>query len=79
MTLEKRVLTVEETAKVLGIGINLAYDQIRAGIIPALKLGRIYRIPVIELNKFMSRESVAKKEVPIEKTKRKDNSEAYHK
>ena len=31
---ERAVLTVRETADILGIGINLAYEAIRAGQIP---------------------------------------------
>ncbi|MFP5579959.1 MAG: helix-turn-helix domain-containing protein [Acidimicrobiia bacterium] len=39
------VLTVEQTAKVLGIGRSTAYDLVRAGDIPSLRLGRRLVIP----------------------------------
>ena len=53
---EKRVLNIEETAKVLGIGTKLVRKQIKAGIIPSLHLGRIYRVPIVQLNAFLAGE-----------------------
>jgi excisionase family DNA binding protein len=38
-------LTVEETAKVLRIGRSAAYDAVRRGEIPSIKIGRTLRIP----------------------------------
>lgn len=43
------VLTVEEVAKVLRIGRSAAYDAIRAGAIPHLRLGRQIRVPRCKL------------------------------
>jgi len=37
-------LTVEQAAKLLNISRNLAYDLVRQGVIPSLRLGRIIRI-----------------------------------
>lgn len=37
---ERYTITVEEAAKLLGIGRNLAYDLARSGEIPALRLGK---------------------------------------
>ena len=34
-------LTVEQAAKMLNISRNLAYDLVRQGVIPSLRLGRI--------------------------------------
>ena len=39
------VLTVVETARLLRIGRNKAYDLVRAGVIPSIRLGRSIRIP----------------------------------
>ncbi len=36
---EKLTLTVEEAAELLGIGRSLAYEMVRTGKIPALRLG----------------------------------------
>ncbi|MFP5255153.1 MAG: helix-turn-helix domain-containing protein [Acidimicrobiia bacterium] len=42
-------LTVEQTAKVLGIGRSTAYDLVRTGDIPSLRLGRRLVIPAAAL------------------------------
>jgi len=34
------MVTVDELAKMLRIGRNSAYDLVRAGIVPSLKIGR---------------------------------------
>lgn len=57
----KRVYTIPEAAEVLGIGEKLVRKQIKAGVIPSLHLGRIYRIPIVQLERFMAGE--LKKEV----------------
>jgi len=43
--MEKLVYTVREIAKILGIGINSAYDLIHQNKVPYIKLGRKIRIP----------------------------------
>jgi len=42
---ERVTFTVEETAKLLGIGRQLAYDRVRTGQIPAIRLGRRLVVP----------------------------------
>ena len=37
---DKLTLSVEETAKLLGIGRNLCYDRVKTGEIPVIKIGR---------------------------------------
>jgi excisionase family DNA binding protein len=45
MDIERKVLTVAEVAKILGISTNLAYRLVRAGEIYAIKCGDRYVIP----------------------------------
>ena len=45
MAEERQTLTVEEAAEILGIGRNSAYEAIRRGEIPALRLGRRLVVP----------------------------------
>jgi excisionase family DNA binding protein len=59
MDTEKRVLTVEELARELGISRNLAYKQVREGKIFSIKCGDRYLIPVAALEKLLSGESQA--------------------
>ncbi len=42
---ERRTFTVEEAARSLGISRALAYDLVRRGEIPSLRLGRRIVIP----------------------------------
>jgi len=37
---KRMTLTIEEAAKVLGIGRNLCYDRVKTGEIPVIKIGR---------------------------------------
>lgn len=50
---ERLTLTVEETAKVLGIGRQLAYDRVRTGEIPVIKIGRRLLVPRRALEKLL--------------------------
>ncbi len=42
---ERLVLTVEETAELLGLSRGAAYEGVRSGDIPALRVGRRWLIP----------------------------------
>lgn len=50
----KQTISVEEAAKVLGIGRNLAYDRVKTGEIPAIKIGRRLLVPRAALEKLLS-------------------------
>jgi len=54
MVEERKVLTVDEVAKALGICRALAYRQVRAGIIPSVKVGDRYLIPRIAFERMLS-------------------------
>lgn len=54
MDTEKKVLTVGEMAKVLGISINLAYRQVRSKKIYSIKCGDRYLIPTKTLEQLLS-------------------------
>ena len=45
MTDESLVVTVEEAGRLLGISRGLAYDLVRQGVIPSIRLGRRVVIP----------------------------------
>ena len=47
------VLTVTETAEALGISRTLAYELIRRGELPAIRLGRRIVIPAVQLNRLV--------------------------
>lgn len=58
--MEKATLSVEETAKYLGIGRNKAYELVGSGMIPHLKLGKQLRIPKISLEAWISAQTIKK-------------------
>ena len=53
MEAERLTLTVEETAKILGIGRQLAYDRIKTGEIPVIKIGRRLLVPRRAIEKLL--------------------------
>jgi len=50
---ERLTLTIEEAAKVLGIGRQLAYDRVKTGEIPVIKIGRRLLVPKKALEKLL--------------------------
>jgi excisionase family DNA binding protein len=51
---ERQTLTVEEAARVLGIGRSAAYIAARRGDLPAIRIGRRYVIPRVALERMLS-------------------------
>jgi len=52
---ERLTLTIEETAKLLGIGRQLAYNRVKTGEIPVIKIGRRLLVPRRALEKLLER------------------------
>jgi excisionase family DNA binding protein len=50
----KLTLSVEEAAKLLGIGRNLCYDRVKTGEIPVIKIGRRLLVPRSALEKLLA-------------------------
>ena len=55
---ERLTLTVEETAKLLGIGRQLAYERVKTGEIPSLKFGRRLLVPRKALERLLEQGQV---------------------
>jgi excisionase family DNA binding protein len=51
---KKLTLTIEEAAKLLGIGRNLCYDRVKTGEIPVIKIGRRLLVPRAALEKLLA-------------------------
>jgi excisionase family DNA binding protein len=47
-------LTVEQAAKVLGIGRSTAYELVHTGDIPSLRLGRRIVVPIARLEAMLA-------------------------
>ncbi len=52
----KLTLTIEEAAKLLGIGRGLAYEMARTGQIPTVRFGRRMLVPKIALDRILNPE-----------------------
>ena len=55
MSKEKPFLTLEEVADLLGVNYQLIYRLVRSGELPAVRLGRIYRIERADLEAYLAR------------------------
>ena len=51
---ERQTLTIEEAAKLLGIGRQLAYDRAKTGEIPVIKIGRRLLVPRAALERLLA-------------------------
>jgi excisionase family DNA binding protein len=54
MNSEKLTLTVPEAAKRLGVGRNTAYEGIKRGEIPSLRIGGRLVVPKVQLERLLS-------------------------
>ena len=55
MEYERLTFTIDETARLLGIGRQLAYDRVKTGEIPAIKIGRRLLVPRSALQKLLEK------------------------
>lgn len=51
---ERQTYTVDEVAGVLGVSRGVAYDQVREGAIPAMRLGKRWVIPKVRFDAWLS-------------------------
>ena len=51
---ERICLTVEEAARLLGIGRSLAYEAVARGELPSTRIGRRILIPKLSLERLLS-------------------------
>jgi len=55
--LEPLVLSVPEAARLLGVSRNLAYELVREGRLPHVRLGRRVLIPRVGLEQWLAKEA----------------------
>lgn len=53
----KRLLTVNEVADILRVSNMTVYRLIKSGQIPAIRVGKNYRIKEVDVNKYLTRGS----------------------
>lgn len=54
---KRLTLTVPEACELLGVGRQAAYEAIRKGQLPSIRIGRLIRIPRAAVEKMLSREA----------------------
>jgi excisionase family DNA binding protein len=54
---QKSTLTVEEAARLLGISRGLAFQAVRRGDIPSIRIGRRILIPIARLHAMLDTET----------------------
>jgi excisionase family DNA binding protein len=52
--MQKHLLTIDEVAQLLSIGKTKAYELIRTGLIPSVRIGRSVRVPADRLADFVA-------------------------
>jgi len=52
-TTQRKTCTVEDAAKILGIGRRAAYAGVNEGSIPSLRIGRRILVPIAKLNALL--------------------------
>jgi excisionase family DNA binding protein len=52
--IERQTMTVEEAARVLGISRSSAYEAVRRGELPTVRIGRRYVVPRVALERMLS-------------------------
>lgn len=58
MIVNRLTVTVEEAAEVLGISRGLAYDLVRRGEVPSVRLGRRLLVPIRPLMAMINGDEV---------------------
>ena len=60
----KQVYTVSEVAKILGVSRGTAYECVRSGELPHIKLGRRIVVPIAAFEKFLAQVSIGSETNP---------------
>ena len=57
MEIERKTVTIEEAATILGVGRNKAYEAARSGEIPTIRIGKRLLVPQVALNRLLAAEA----------------------
>jgi len=55
----KKYMAIEDVAEMLGVNYQLIYRLIRSGDLPAIRLGRIYRVTQEDLNTYLKKQKTS--------------------
>lgn len=51
--IDRKAISVEECAKILGLGRSATYEAVRSGQIPRIKIGGRWLIPLVALERML--------------------------
>ena len=54
---EQAFISLNELQEILGIGKTRAYDLVASGELPAIRVGRVIRVRLADLNRWAERQS----------------------
>ena len=54
VSLDRRTVSVDQAAKILGIGRSAAYEGVKTGDIPAIRVGGRWLVPLAALDKMLA-------------------------
>jgi excisionase family DNA binding protein len=55
----RQTYNIDEVARILGIGRNQAYEAVRAGQIPSIRIGKRLLVPRTALDRLLDRANTA--------------------
>jgi excisionase family DNA binding protein len=59
--MESTVMTPQEVSEYLRVGVRTVYEWIKVGELPAIRLGKTYRIEQTDLERFLRRHKTVKR------------------
>jgi|HubBroStandDraft_6_1064221.scaffolds.fasta_scaffold643837_2 excisionase family DNA binding protein len=63
MTVERQTVRVEDAATILGISRNHAYELVKTGDLPVIKLGRRFVVPKAALQRMLEGSAPERREL----------------
>lgn len=70
-------VTIEEAAKLLGIGRTSAYDAARRGELPTIRIGRLLLVPRVRLEQLLNGDGPAGNRADREDARSSSRDEGY--
>lgn len=55
---ERKTITVEEAGRLLGISRATAYQAVKTGELPTIRIGRRLLVPRVQIDRMLGREEV---------------------
>ncbi len=50
-----KTMSVPEAGRILGIGRDASYQAVKTGQIPAIRIGKLLRVPIVAMERMLER------------------------